>query len=804
MNKKYSDWLKIDLHIHSDFSAHTKERDYKGDFSVKVLKEKIIENNVEIFSITDHNIINIDAYREYYEIYDSKKDPLLLLGVELDIEVVNDATSKIYHAVLIFNVCDIAGVESISKTLESIYAGLRIFDKKSRMLSINDIANYFSGDDFFFIPHASSDKDIVKAYKDRSIEEAQRMVLLMPCALEKVTKEEAIHKYNEGFNKLLTISFQSKNDIPYINFSDNHCVNSYPCRHKGEDGIGDHDFYYIKGSKCYESIRLAFIDPESRIKTSRQYAEINHINNTLDSLKIENDGYVSKTELHFSPHLNVIIGGRSSGKSLLMWYLGEKMNINTKNNYGKYDPNNVQIKSKNDASYSVTTTQNNYIYIEQGDIIKYFEEGDLRELAKRTKKAEIYTHNLKLLQDNKGYLEKTIEDLIDAYEALFENNVNLKIMLHDKTINYILSSHYLILFDFAELKQKIDLTEHISTAKAFLDSLKENLEGLIKEKSILEISGDEEIIITKLQELVAKKNKLIQSKELANHLKIEFIDNVKTIIDKFNNSLNQEARQRQQAMSDLNEIKLNVSKRFLLIQELRYKAVSVEKHKSNTTTDFDIGDNIKLVLEASFIDIIRDVLIDGINNADKKQSLFYTLLWLRYDKYNLSIKNLGSNAPNKLKQKFSSQLASIYKAYDSPIDYLKYEDGEISKNKSPGYNSEKYLNIILSNLDVNIVIIDQPEDNLGNRFIADDLVKLIRKIKFEKQIFIVTHNPSVVVYGDAESVILAKNEDNIISYKQIVLEDSDAQKEICSILDGGEYIFDNRYKKYNIQRILKK
>jgi hypothetical protein len=43
----------------------------------------------------------------------------------------------------------------------------------------------------------------------------------------------------------------------------------------------------------------------------------------------------------------------------------------------------------------------------------------------------------------------------------------------------------------------------------------------------------------------------------------------------------------------------------------------------------------------------------------------------------------------------------------------------------------------------------------------------------------------------------------MISYFQIVLEDKNAQKEICSILDGGEYIFDNRSKKYNIQRILK-
>ena len=66
MDNKYSNWLKIDLHIHSNFSDKTKDRDYKGVFSVETLKQKLIENDVAIFSITDHNIINVEAYRKYY------------------------------------------------------------------------------------------------------------------------------------------------------------------------------------------------------------------------------------------------------------------------------------------------------------------------------------------------------------------------------------------------------------------------------------------------------------------------------------------------------------------------------------------------------------------------------------------------------------------------------------------------------------------------------------------------------------------------------------------------------------------
>jgi predicted ATPase len=99
-------------------------------------------------------------------------------------------------------------------------------------------------------------------------------------------------------------------------------------------------------------------------------------------------------------------------------------------------------------------------------------------------------------------------------------------------------------------------------------------------------------------------------------------------------------------------------------------------------------------------------------------------------------------------------------------------------------------------------MIDQPEDNLGNSFKNEDLIKLLRDYKFKKQIIIVTHNPSIVVYGDAENIILAKNESEKISYEQLVLERKENQKTIIDNLDGGKYIFDMRSRKYNIKKLL--
>ncbi|MFA7101359.1 MAG: hypothetical protein WC196_06475, partial [Bacilli bacterium] len=242
--------MKIDLHIHTDISRITKEDDYEGAFSVQTLKEKLIENNVKIFSLTDHNIINIGAYEEYFNLY-TDQDPLLLLGIELDVLVKRNNKEKTYHTLLVFDCSDIESVKEISSRLESRYTEKAILDPKTRLLDISDIVELFPKDNYFFIPHAYSDKNIVTAHKDGAIVEAQKMVLLMQCALEKVTKEETKSVYNQGFNTLLTKSFRSKNDIPYINFSDNHCISRYPCRHKGNGGIGNHAFYFIKGSKSY-------------------------------------------------------------------------------------------------------------------------------------------------------------------------------------------------------------------------------------------------------------------------------------------------------------------------------------------------------------------------------------------------------------------------------------------------------------------------------------------------------------------------------------------------------------------------
>ncbi len=100
------------------------------------------------------------------------------------------------------------------------------------------------------------------------------------------------------------------------------------------------------------------------------------------------------------------------------------------------------------------------------------------------------------------------------------------------------------------------------------------------------------------------------------------------------------------------------------------------------------------------------------------------------------------------------------------IDELEWDDKvSILRNKqpvenaSPGQRSSAMLPLIALAETVPLVI-DQPEDNLDNRLVGKVLVDILAKLKEKRQIIVCTHNPNIVVLGDAEQVIVLNAIDN--------------------------------------------
>ena len=94
------------------------------------------------------------------------------------------------------------------------------------------------------------------------------------------------------------------------------------------------------------------------------------------------------------------------------------------------------------------------------------------------------------------------------------------------------------------------------------------------------------------------------------------------------------------------------------------------------------------------------------------------------------------------------------------------------------------------------MILDQPEDDLDNHLIYDLVVTQLRENKIKRQLIVVTHNPNIVVNGDAELVLaLDYQKGQSIITHQGSLQENNLREEICRIMEGGREAFARRYRR---------
>ena len=101
------------------------------------------------------------------------------------------------------------------------------------------------------------------------------------------------------------------------------------------------------------------------------------------------------------------------------------------------------------------------------------------------------------------------------------------------------------------------------------------------------------------------------------------------------------------------------------------------------------------------------------------------------------------------------------------------------------------------------LIVDQPEDDLDNRFITEGVVPIMRQEKRRRQFIFSTHNANIPVLGDAELILgLATTGVAMESQERIVQDhmasiDSEPVRELVEeILEGGKAAFEMRRSKY--------
>lgn len=122
-------------------------------------------------------------------------------------------------------------------------------------------------------------------------------------------------------------------------------------------------------------------------------------------------------------------------------------------------------------------------------------------------------------------------------------------------------------------------------------------------------------------------------------------------------------------------------------------------------------------------------------------------------------------------------------------------DFQSLERASAGQKTSTILSFLLAHGEEPLLL-DQPEDDLDNALVSELVVQQIRGNKSRRQIIIVTHNPNIVVNGDAELVLPMS-----FAAGQIQLNDAGGlqqravRQRICDIMEGGRDALRQRYKR---------
>lgn len=147
------------------------------------------------------------------------------------------------------------------------------------------------------------------------------------------------------------------------------------------------------------------------------------------------------------------------------------------------------------------------------------------------------------------------------------------------------------------------------------------------------------------------------------------------------------------------------------------------------------------------------------------------------------------------KPEFADHILAWFPEDDLRIQYQRSGAWASIEQGSQGQRSAALLAFLLA-FGTEPLILDQPEDDLDNHLIYDLIVRQIRENKLRRQLIVVTHNPNVVVNGDAELVHVMDFGQGQCYLKQSgSLQQQPVREEVCRVMEGGREAFARRWKR---------
>ena len=205
-----------------------------------------------------------------------------------------------------------------------------------------------------------------------------------------------------------------------------------------------------------------------------------------------------------------------------------------------------------------------------------------------------------------------------------------------------------------------------------------------------------------------------------------------------------------------------------------------------------LGEKKLAWIDQSGDDLTVPALVKAIRDGE---NAIKTLTW------DWGMQNSAVEALSRLDRSQVFELEEIDLQDRTEIELNIAHEGELFKQLdqlSTGQQCTAILHLLLLEND-DPLIMDQPEDNLDNAFIAERIVTQLRGAKTERQFLFATHNANIPVFGDAEWIGIFSADG---SHAQMPAEaqgsiDVPAIRErVAEILEGGREAFSQRKEKY--------
>jgi hypothetical protein len=625
-------------------------------------------------------------------------------------------------------------------------------------------------------------------------------------------------------------------------------------------------FTWIKADPTFDGLKQIVFEPEARVRIQENNPAVEFSKPFFTSFKVQselavfqpNPNYESPRfgaglDLPLNHDLVCIIGGRGTGKSCLVDYVGNSFgNAQPKPEY-VYSPE-LSIVFNKDLTDLVSHKADEgaklpFVYISQSEVKKKIDAGtvgqEIRQmlgLGEAMFDLDVQTTISKLLGDVSG-IEVWFKQTNEKGEVINdENGIKNQLAQNESLLNSITTEQNREKLE--RFTRNVEESQKIRQSGKTLTTLLAELEAFAKKYNQLMTQSGVEIpaldfkpqadAITAAQTKFASR--LVELEKDNELIRVEFAkiytgdlagllgnaEAYRTTITKLKARLEEVAKKKQELTAAV-EARKGAAE--LISTELARQKEEIEKKWAEVRNGRPEWGDAQRELMAKILSD-RQITLEG--KIAFRQDVFFnalkSVLDLRLFKAGggqtveqriaaafpaTSLATFCDFLKNQLHEMAASEkvvgdVVNFFYDLEQRSTYLFVEPqityhGRPLERLSVGQKGTVYLCLKLATQTFSQpLIFDQPEDDLDNEFIIKELVEIFRGIKRFRQVILVTHNANLVVNADAEQIIVAENRDGLLEYTPGSLEHAETNKAIRRILEGGDDAFRRREMRYNL------